>query len=60
VAKNLKVAALILLSGCMGFAHADVTRMKSSVNREETPNQIQENLILPYFLAPKPWGLIWA
>jgi len=56
VARNLNVAALILLSGCMGLAHADVTRMKSSVNREETPNKIQENLILPYFFSTETMG----
>lgn len=54
---QFKVLALLTLSGLAQYANADVTRMKSSVNRMETPDKIQENLVLPYFFSTDTMGV---
>ena len=38
------------------FSFADVSRVKSSLNREESEDKVQENLILPYFFSTDTLG----
>ncbi|MGO2477053.1 MAG: BamA/TamA family outer membrane protein [Pseudoalteromonas sp.] len=53
---QLRVLALVMLGTFSHFVCADVTRVKSSVNREETPNNVQESLILPYLFSTDTMG----
>ncbi|MCQ8878258.1 outer membrane protein assembly factor [Pseudoalteromonas shioyasakiensis] len=52
-----KYIPLLLIAAISSPSLADVTRVKSSINRTETPSKVQENLVLPYFFSSETMGL---